>query len=296
MSQSLRYDRQNQIKKWEQKRLLISKVSVIGAGALGNYVCAGLIGLGIGNIEIYDFDEIEIHNLNRQSMFTEEDIGFNKAEILTKRLQERNSEINIQGYSEKITEKNIATLLNDTDLIIDAVDNIETRAVLSRFSLIKNIPLVHGATSADGGQIAVITRETPCLECFMNTNRKNSSQSCTDNPNPSVVYTTQVISGLMVENTRIILLPLNKLEKPTPPLLYYDLLSPNRFYHVNIQRKKDCICNEILKNVKVEKPTLEKIKGDLDNRVINTVEKIDTNKNNISNKKRTRKFTLSDFI
>ena len=65
---------------------------------------------------------------------------------------------------------------------------------------------------------------------------------------------------------------------------------------MNIQRKKDCICNEILKNAKLEKPTLEKIKVDLDNRVINTVEKIDTNKNNISNKKRTRKFTLSDFI
>jgi molybdopterin/thiamine biosynthesis adenylyltransferase len=250
MSESLRYNRQKIIEKWDQSKLTESKIIVVGAGALGNYVCAGLIGLGIGNIEIYDFDEIEIHNLNRQSLFTEEDIGKNKADILKDRLTERNSEVNIQGFNEKITEKNISTLFNDANVIIDAVDNLETRSIISRFCLIKNIPLIHGATSSDGGQIATITRETPCIECFMNTEKEDTDdQSCTNVADPSVVYSTQIISGLMIECVRISILPLNDNEKPIVPILYYDMNSPGRFYHVKLKRKPDCVCNQILKKI-----------------------------------------------
>ena len=75
--------------------------SLIGAGALGNHVCLGLIGLGIGTIKIYDFDVIESHNLNRQSLFCEEDITQSKAETLAKRLKERNSLLEIIGIQEK---------------------------------------------------------------------------------------------------------------------------------------------------------------------------------------------------
>ncbi|MBD3229090.1 MAG: hypothetical protein GF329_12955 [Candidatus Lokiarchaeota archaeon] len=250
ISKSLRYDRQKLIEGWDQSKLSKANVAIIGAGALGNYVSAGLIGLGIGNIEIYDFDEIEIHNLNRQSLFIEEDVGENKAEILSQRLKERNGEINIQGFSEKIAEKNVSTLLENSDLIIDAVDNLETRKILSRFCLIKDKPLIHGATSADGGQVGTITRNSPCIECFMNINREDDEdQSCTNVKDPSVVYSTQIISGLMIENVRIVLLPL-KDEKPISPLLYYDINAPNRFYHVKLKRKEDCICNSILDKIK----------------------------------------------
>ena len=247
MSTSLRYNRQKLIENWDQLRLSRSKVSIIGAGALGNHVAAGLIGLGIGKIEIYDYDVIEIHNLNRQSLFIESDVGMNKAEILAKRLKERNSEIRVIGFKDKIEESNISTIIGSPDLIIDAVDNVKTRSIISRYSLIKAIPLIHGAISADGGQVGTITRETPCIECFMNTERIDTdSQSCTNKPEPSVIYSAQIIAGIMIENARIMLSPLNNHESPIPPLLYYDTNNPNRFYKIKLNKKKNCICEEII--------------------------------------------------
>lgn len=68
---SLKYDRQSRIPGWNQEKLSNASVAVIGAGALGNHVCLGLIGLGIGTIKIFDFDTISTHNLNRQSLFCE---------------------------------------------------------------------------------------------------------------------------------------------------------------------------------------------------------------------------------
>jgi len=78
----IKYDRQSRIPDWDQKKISNAKVAVVGAGALGNHVCLGLIGLGVGSIKIFDYDEIETHNLNRQSLFREDDIGQNKAESL----------------------------------------------------------------------------------------------------------------------------------------------------------------------------------------------------------------------
>ena len=118
------------------------------------------------SIKIFDFDTIQPHNLNRQSLFCEEDIGENKAEILAKRLEQRNSDIIAIGINEKITEENISSVIKNVDVIIDCVDLIYVRKILNFYCLEQNIPLIHGGISWKGGQSGVLSRETPCINCI----------------------------------------------------------------------------------------------------------------------------------
>lgn len=248
-----RYSRQVLIDDWNQEQISTAKVVMVGAGALGNYVGLGLIGLGIGTLTIIDHDILERSNMNRQLIFTEDDIGSPKVSALATRLLERNRDVIVTGIYEQVTASNLTTLISDCDILVDAVDNIPTRVLLSRYALIKGIPLVHGATSHDGGQIGVITRDTPCYECFTNTEQLEmaQSQSCTALPMPSVSYVNQIIAGLMVENVRILLNP-HKGESVIKPLLYYDIKNHNRFFSCEMQRKEHCACYDILTELGVD--------------------------------------------
>ena len=251
-----RYSRQELIADWNQEAISSAKIVMVGAGALGNYVGLGLIGLGIGTLTIIDQDILERSNMNRQLIFTEDDIGSPKVSALAIRLLERNQDVIVTGIYEQVTATNLTTLISDCDILIDAVDNTPTRVLLSRYALIKGIPLVHGATSHDGGQIGVITRETPCYECFTNTEqREMTQQSCTALPMPSVSYVNQIIAGLMVENVRVLLNP-HKGESVIKPLLYYDTKNQNRFFPCEMQRKDDCTCYNILSELGVDVQSL----------------------------------------
>lgn len=249
----IKYDRQNRIEGWDQSKLSTAKVAVVGAGALGNHVCLGLIGLGIGTIKIFDFDTIEAHNLNRQSLFCESDVNQSKSEVLAKRLKERNSSLMILGIHEKIDDDNIEDLFRGVQTVIDCVDRIQVRRILSRFCLERNIPLIHGGISWHGGQVGTLTRQTPCINCIYpdseQEREKQMETSCTRKPEPSVVYISQVISGLMVERVRRILMPL-PIDPPVEHglLKYQSELSPP-FYFESRNRREVCDCVKILKRV-----------------------------------------------
>ncbi len=264
----IKYDRQSRIPEWEQKNLSRAKVAVIGAGALGNHVCLGLIGLGVGSIKIIDYDEIETHNLNRQSLFREEDIGKNKAETLAELLKERNSSIEIFGIDEKIEEDTIDDIIRDVDVIIDCVDLIYVRNLLNIFCIEHNIPLIHGGISWTGGQTGILTRKTPCIKCIypkaLQKEEIDNETSCIRNPEASVVYISQIIAGLMVYNVRKVLLPLPTDYKHPSGLFKLDVRLENPFYFEKIMRKKKCDCVKLLKKVapnilKEEKEILKKI-------------------------------------
>ena len=245
------YSRQTCIEGWKQDKLSDAKVLMIGCGALGNHVGIGLIGLGVGNIFLYDHDIIEDHNLNRQSLFCIEDIGQKKSESLKKRLNERNARVKIYANSDKVTEDNISLLLQNIDLVIDCVDNVETRQLVSRECLIKDIPLVHGGISWDGGQVGVITRKTACLSCIFPEKRQPGAP-CRDEIIPGVVYSSQIIAGLMVEQVRKILNPLPGELGPIGPLLYYYPNQPNHFVYKSVSRRPNCECHELLEELAPE--------------------------------------------
>jgi molybdopterin/thiamine biosynthesis adenylyltransferase len=253
---AIKYERQTRIPGWDQTKLSAASIAVVGAGALGNHVCLGLIGLGIGTIKIFDFDQIEPDNLNRQSLFCEADITKNKAETLAERLKERNSSLMIVGIEEKIDDDNIEDLFRRINLVIDCVDLISVRRILSRFCLEKNIPLIHGGISWLGGQTAILTRTTPCINCIYpeseQLQERNEITSCTRKPEASVVYTSQIIAGIMVENVRKILMPLPDDPPHTGQLLKYDTRQTPPMYIERIYRKLDCECTQILAKVAPE--------------------------------------------
>ena len=249
----IKYDRQGKIPGWDQTKISEASVAVVGAGALGNHVCLGLSGLGIGAIKIYDFDLIEAHNLNRQSLFCEIDIGKNKAETLAERLEERNSSILIIGVDEKIEEETIEIIIRNVDLVIDCVDLISVRKILNYYCIRHDIPLIHGGISWMGGQTGVLTRKTPCINCIfpqaIQDQESLQETSCIQKPEPSVVYTSQVVAGLMVNLVRQVLLPLpSDVQIPTG-LLKIDFRFEVPFYYEPIKRLPKCRCLEILNEV-----------------------------------------------
>jgi molybdopterin-synthase adenylyltransferase len=150
-----------------QEKLKNAKIFVAGAGGLGSPVSTYLAVAGIGKIIIADFDSVDLSNLNRQFLHHEKDIGRAKIESAEEKLLSLNPEIKVEIIREKITDENAGSLVPSCDLIIDALDNFDTRHVLNRLAVERNIPLIHGAVSGYRGQATtIIPGKTPCLCCI----------------------------------------------------------------------------------------------------------------------------------
>ncbi|MDQ1275694.1 MAG: molybdopterin-synthase adenylyltransferase [Euryarchaeota archaeon] len=150
-----------------QEKLKNAKIFVAGAGGLGSPVSTYLAVAGIGKIIIADFDSVDLSNLNRQFLHHEKDIGRAKIESAEEKLLSLNPEIKVEIIREKITDENAGSIVPPCDLIIDALDNFDTRHVLNRLAVERNIPLIHGAVSGYRGQATtIIPGKTPCLCCI----------------------------------------------------------------------------------------------------------------------------------
>lgn len=166
-----RYSRQMIIGDWgeaAQQKLTHSRVGILGAGGLGSPVSLYLAAAGIGSLLVCDYQRLEISNLNRQILYTEENLGEVKAELAARRLTELNTDIEVAFRSVKIDDENIAGIFADCDLVIDCLDNFETRLVLNRFCWEKRIPLLHAGISEYYGQLyLMLPPETACLACLL---------------------------------------------------------------------------------------------------------------------------------
>ncbi len=164
----LRYRRQILIFGEEaQRKLLKSKVTVVGAGGLGSAVLYYLASAGVGEIKIVDYKEIDMPDLNRQILYTEKDVGRKKAEVARERLKMLNSEIKIKSVDKRIDEKNVDRIIEGSDVVVDCLDNFSARYILNDACLRQNIPLVHAAVEELRGQATtVIPDKTPCLRCI----------------------------------------------------------------------------------------------------------------------------------
>lgn len=150
-----------------QEKLRNAKVFVAGAGGLGSPVCTYLAVAGVGKIILADFDSVDLSNLNRQFLHHDKDIGREKIKSAEEKLLSLNPEIKVETIREKITDENADSIVPPCDLIIDALDNFDTRHVLNRLAVKRNIPLIHGAVSGYRGQVTtIIPGKTPCLFCI----------------------------------------------------------------------------------------------------------------------------------
>jgi adenylyltransferase/sulfurtransferase len=161
----MRYSRQiiyEKIGKDRQKLLESSKVVVVGAGALGSVALELLARAGVGNLVIIDRDLLEEHNLQRQSLYTEDDLGKAKAALAYSHLKKINSSINIEYHITDLSHTNVDLL--KSDLVLDCTDNLATRFLINEFCRKNKIPWIYTAVIESRGMLLTIM---PCRKfCF----------------------------------------------------------------------------------------------------------------------------------
>jgi molybdopterin/thiamine biosynthesis adenylyltransferase len=152
-----------------QEKLGKSRAVVIGCGALGCNIASLLVRAGIGRLRIVDRDFPEYHNLQRQVLFDEDDVanGIPKAVAAERRLKKINSSVEIEGIVADANSGNIERLISGADVILDGLDNFETRFLLNDAALKHRIPWVYGGAIASNGMtMNIIPGETACLRCI----------------------------------------------------------------------------------------------------------------------------------
>ncbi len=222
-----------------QEKLKKARVLVAGAGGLGSPVSTYLAVAGVGKIIIADFDCVEKSNLNRQFLHHEKDIGKDKIKSAEEKLLSLNPEIEVETIKEKITDENAGSIIPPCDLIIDALDNFDTRHVLNRLAVEREIPLIHGAVSGYRGQATtIIPGKTPCLCCIFPTSFKKEVFP--------VLGTTPGVIGTIQANEAIkFIVGQGKLLENR--LLLWDGLSCS-FSELNVNKTENCpVCGVKLK-------------------------------------------------
>ncbi len=172
-SDSNRYARQVQFAPIgpEGQRLIESAdVAVLGCGALGTVAAEILVRAGVGRVRLIDRDVVEWTNLQRQSLFCEDDAatGRAKADAAAASLVRINSTVKTEPFVVDVTVDNIRRLLADVDLVIDAADNFAIRFLLNDWSLATNTPWVHGGCVGATGQVRLFSGAgSPCFRCIV---------------------------------------------------------------------------------------------------------------------------------
>lgn len=139
-----------------QQKLARAKVLVIGAGGLGNPLCASLTGSGIGHLGIADGDVVAITNLHRQFLFSAGDVGKNKATVIREKLALQNPAITLAEFPFFLTKENAREIISGYDIICDCTDNGEARILADSVCAELNKPLVYAAVSGWEGYITVL--------------------------------------------------------------------------------------------------------------------------------------------
>ncbi|MBE0666665.1 MAG: HesA/MoeB/ThiF family protein [Bacteroidales bacterium] len=157
-NEAIRYNRQliiPAVGEKGQEKLGQARVLVVGAGGLGSPVLMYLAAAGVGTIGIVDSDAVDLSNLQRQILYTTEDIGLPKAETAAKKLMALNPGITLKTYSFRLTNENVNEVLTDYDIAVDCCDNFPTRYILSDAAKSADKPMVYGAVYQFFGQVSV---------------------------------------------------------------------------------------------------------------------------------------------
>jgi adenylyltransferase/sulfurtransferase len=155
-----------------QRKLLESRVTICGCGALGTVLANHLVRAGVGRIRLVDRDFIETHNLQRQILFDESDVAENlpKAEAAARKLRRINSAVEIEPVVTDIDHTNILDLVGDADLILDGTDNFETRYLINDAAVKLDKPWIFGGVIGSEGQtMTIVPGKTPCIRCLIET-------------------------------------------------------------------------------------------------------------------------------
>lgn len=153
----LRYARNlNTYRLEDQLKLLKAHVAVIGLGGLGGAVSVALARAGIGHLTLVDGDHFCDHNLNRQALCTEADLGSSKAATATRRIMAINGATEVTAHDHFLNDENAENLIGTAQVVVDCLDSIPGRFTLQTVARLRGIPLVSAAVGGEAGHITVI--------------------------------------------------------------------------------------------------------------------------------------------
>ena len=224
-----------------QKKILSSKVLVIGAGGLGSPVAEFLSRAGIGSLGIVDNDKVSLSNLHRQSLYNTSDIGKFKVKIAKDKIQKINPNTKVTIYKIRLDNDNFKKIISDYDYIVDGSDNFTTKFLLNDFCLKFKKILVTGAISRFDGHIFTFNfknKKIPCLRCFFQ--ESNISDDLLNCESEGILGTVAGIVGTIQAN-EVLKKILNIGTGLDGYIFILDLLHLN-FRKVKLKKRKNCIC------------------------------------------------------
>jgi len=182
--EQLKYSRQimlDKVGEHGQMTLRNAKVLILGVGGLGNPASLYLAAAGIGTLYIADGDTIELSNLPRQILFSEDNISENKADAAAEKLQQQFPDTNIEAIDDTLDKELCDYYLPQVDLVLDCSDNIETRYLINQACVQHKVPLIVGAaTGFDGQQLTIDPRDetSACYQCLFPMTEKAPTNNC----------------------------------------------------------------------------------------------------------------------
>jgi adenylyltransferase/sulfurtransferase len=225
-----------------QKKILNSRVLVIGMGGLGCPVAEFLTRSGIGSIGIVDHDLVSLSNIHRQNLYDEKDLGKSKVNVAQKKLQNINSKTKINIFNFKLDKKKFIKIIKNYDYVVDGTDNFETKFLINDISLKYKKFLVTGAISKFDGHIFTFdfnNKKNPCLRCFYQ--EETISDDILNCEYEGILGTIAGTIGSMQAN-EILKKILNIGKNLNGYILIIDLLNLN-FRKVKFNKRKKCKCS-----------------------------------------------------
>ncbi len=220
-----------------QKKLKASKVLIIGAGGLGSPLCLYLTAAGIGTIGIVDFDEVSFSNLQRQVLYTGEDVGMPKAGTAKQKLEALNPNVELITYDAKLTSGNALEILKEYDIVADGTDNFATRYLVNDACVFLHKPVVYGSILRFEGQVSVFdSANGPCYRCLY-----PEPPAPGDVPSCAEGGVLGVLPGIIgsIQANEVIKYLLGKGELLTGRLLMLDSLAM-KFKELKYKKNPDC--------------------------------------------------------
>jgi len=225
-----------------QKKIINSKVLIIGMGGLGCPVAEFLTRSGVGTIGIVDNDLVSLSNIHRQSLYDEGDLNKSKVKVAQKKLKNINLKTRINIFNFKLDRKNFEKIIKNYDYIVDGTDNFETKFLVNDLSLKYKKFLVTGAISKFDGHIFTFNfnnKKNSCLRCFYQ--EETISDEILNCEYEGILGTIAGIVGTMQAN-EILKKILNIGQNLNGFILILDLLNLN-FRKVKLNKRKKCKCN-----------------------------------------------------
>jgi molybdopterin/thiamine biosynthesis adenylyltransferase/rhodanese-related sulfurtransferase len=225
-----------------QVRLLESKVLLVGAGGLGCPAGLYLAAAGVGTLGVADFDVVDLSNLQRQVLHTNDAVGTPKTESAEKRIRALNPDVKVVRHDERLEAANISRILEPYDLVIDGCDNFSTKYLINDAAVLAGKTSVYGSIFRFEGQVSVfVPRQGPCYRClFPEPTPSEMAPSCDE---AGVLGVLPGVVGL-IQATEAVKLLLGKGDPLRGRLLTYDALAMT-FREYKVRRDPSCaVCGD----------------------------------------------------